>query len=45
MLNLRRNETHVITLLEGLKYLREEKECLDKKLENIKLENKREISE
>ena len=45
MLNLRRNETHVITLLEGLKYLREEKECLDKKLENIKLENNHEISE
>lgn len=45
MLNLRRNETYVITLLEGLKYLREGKECLDKRLENIKLENDHEISE
>lgn len=38
MLNLRKNETYVITLLEGLKFLREEMECLDKKLEETKLE-------
>lgn len=40
MLNLRKNETYIITLLEGLKFLREEKECLDKQLEEIKLEQK-----
>ena len=40
MLNLRKNETYIITLLEGLKFLKEEKECLDKQLEEIKLEQK-----
>ena len=36
MLNLRKNETYVITLL--MKFLREEMECLGKKLEETKLE-------
>ena len=31
MLNLRKREIYVITLLEGLKFFREEKENLDKK--------------
>ena len=45
MSNLRKNENFVFTLLEGLKFWREVKKCLDKELEEIKKKNDHEISQ
>ena len=45
MSNLRKNENYILTLLEGLKLLREDKKRLDKELGEIKKKNDHEISE